>query len=83
KFMEDALKNQPAIPFRVPPGLRLVRVDPATGRPPRAGARGAILEAFLPGTVPTRRGQVLDGSGDRVQPVGGQPAPGRKLRDLY
>jgi penicillin-binding protein 1A len=83
KFMEDALKNQPAIPFRVPPGLRLVRVDPATGRPPRAGARGAILEAFLPGTVPTRRGQVLDGSGARVQPVGGQPAPGRKLRDLY
>ena len=26
-FMEDALKNQPAVPFRVPPGLQLVRVD--------------------------------------------------------
>jgi penicillin-binding protein 1A len=87
KFMEEALKNQPAIPFRVPPGLQLVRIDPATGRPARAGTRRAILEAFLPGTVPTRRGRVLDGSGGgsggAVQPAGGVAPPARKLRDLY
>ena len=84
KFMEEALKDQPAIPFRVPPGLQLVRIDPATGRPPRAGTRRAILEAFLPGTVPTRRGRVLDGSGGTAaQPAGDVAAPGRKLRDLY
>ena len=28
-FMEAALSNTPAVPFRVPPGLELVRVDPA------------------------------------------------------
>lgn len=81
KFMEDALKDQPAIPFRVPPGLQLVRVDPGTGRPPRPGVRRSILEAFLPGTVPTRRGPVLDGSGGRLER--GIAAPSRKLRDLY
>mgnify|MGYP003640576152 FL=1 len=83
KFMEEALKDQPAIPFRVPPGLQLVRVDPGTGRPPRAGARNAILEAFLPGTVPNRRGPVLDGSGGGTQPENGVAAPTGKLRDLY
>lgn len=83
KFMEEALKNQPAIPFRVPPGLQLVRIDLATGRPARAGTRRAILEAFLPGTVPTRRGRVLDGSGGTVQPASGVASPARKLRDLY
>jgi penicillin-binding protein 1A len=87
KFMEEALKNQPAIPFRVPPGLQLVRIDLVTGRPARAGTRRAILEAFLPGTVPTRRGRVLDGSGGgrggTVQPTSGVASPARKLRDLY
>jgi penicillin-binding protein 1A len=82
-FMEQALKDQPAIPFRVPPGLQLVRVDPGTGRPPRAGTRRSILEAFLPGTVPTRRGPILDGSGGRGQLDSGVAAPSRKLRGLY
>ena len=31
QFMEAALEDQPATPFRVPPGVRLVRVDAATG----------------------------------------------------
>ena len=54
--MEAALQNKPAIPFRVPPGLQLVRVDSRTGKPVRKGSRGVILEAFLPGTAPTSRG---------------------------
>lgn len=83
KFMEEALKDQPAIPFRVPPGLQLVRVDPGTGRPPSPGARSSILEAFLPGTVPNRRGPVLDGSGGGRQQESGVAAPTRNLRDLY
>jgi penicillin-binding protein 1A len=83
KFMEEALKDQPAIPFRVPPGLQLVRVDPGTGRPPGPGTRNSILEAFLPGTVPNRRGPVLDGSGGGPQLESDVAAPTRKLRDLY
>jgi len=83
KFMEQALKDQPAIPFRVPPGLQLVRVDPGTGRPPGAGTRRSILEAFLPGTAPTRRGSILDGSGGGRQTGAGVARPGRKLRGLY
>ncbi|MGZ0245955.1 MAG: hypothetical protein ACKVH1_08305, partial [Alphaproteobacteria bacterium] len=67
--------------------LQLVRVAPATGRPARPGTRRTILEAFLPGTVPTRRGRVLDGSGGggggTMQPASGVASPARKLRDLY
>lgn len=61
-FMKEALDNQPAVPFRIPPGIRLVRVDPNTGRPAGAGDKSAILEAFLPGSEPTGRETVLDGA---------------------
>lgn len=46
-FMAAALKNAPAIPFRIPPGIKLVRVDAMTGLP-AAGGSGphVILEAF-------------------------------------
>jgi len=60
-FMAAALKNKPAIPFRIPPGIRLVRIDAATGRLARAGDQNVILEAFKKGTVPTGREQVLEG----------------------
>ena len=39
EFMTDALKDEPAIDFRIPPGVRLVRVNPATGRWPGRRAR--------------------------------------------
>jgi penicillin-binding protein 1A len=51
-FMKDALATAPSIPFRIPPGVRLVRVDASTGRLARATSAGVILEAFKPGTVP-------------------------------
>jgi penicillin-binding protein 1A len=49
-FMAAALRDKPATPFRVPPGIKLVRVDARTGM--RAGGEGGILEAFKPGTAP-------------------------------
>ena len=82
-FMEDALKNQPAVPFRVPPGLQLVRVDSRTGKPARSGSRGVILEAFLPGTVPAGDGRILDGSQGASQRGTDASTPTRKLRGLY
>jgi penicillin-binding protein 1A len=51
-FMTEALAEAPIVPFRVPPGVRLVRVDPATGQLASAGDRGAIFEAYRPGTEP-------------------------------
>jgi len=64
EFMRDALLDKPAIPFRIPPGIRLVRVDAATGRLAQPGDKRIILEAFKPGTVPKGQMQVLDGSED-------------------
>ena len=63
-FMEAALKDQPAIPFRTPPGIRLVRVDAKTGLPARPGDDDVILEAFKEGTVPSAdNASVIEGQG--------------------
>lgn len=45
-FMAAALKDQPGVPFRVPSGIRLVRVNAKTGRPAGPGDGNVILEAF-------------------------------------
>jgi penicillin-binding protein 1A len=50
-FMAAALKDKPDVKFRVPPQMKLVRVNRATGL--RVGpGEDAILEAFKPGTGP-------------------------------
>ncbi len=72
-FMTAALADQPAIPFRVPNGVRLVRVNAATGLLARPDDENVILEAFRPGTEPTEVGPVLDGSGTTIA-TGGVPA---------
>ncbi len=64
EFMGHALFDKPSTPFRIPPGIRLVRVDAGTGRLARPGDRRIILEAFKPGTIPKGQTQVLDGSED-------------------
>jgi penicillin-binding protein 1A len=53
EIMSKALADKPATPFRVPPGVRLVRVDADTGLLPGPDTRSVILEAFMPGTEPT------------------------------
>ena len=53
QFMEEALSNQVVPPFRIPEGVRLVRVNPNTGLLAQAG-EGGIWEAFAPGTEPSR-----------------------------
>ena len=45
-FMADALEAEAGIPFRVPSGVRLVRVNAKTGRPASSGDSNVILEAF-------------------------------------
>lgn len=45
-FMAAALEDKAAIPFRIPSGIRLVRVNAKTGRPASASDSNVILEAF-------------------------------------
>ncbi len=61
-FVKGSLEDKPNIPFRIPPGIRLVRVNSVTGQPARPGDKRVILEAFKPGTIPSGRQEVLDGS---------------------
>jgi penicillin-binding protein 1A len=58
-FMGAALKNQPPIPFRIPSGIELVRVNATTGQLARPGDRTVIYEAFKTGTVPTGEGPAV------------------------
>ncbi|WP_315838085.1 penicillin-binding protein 1A [Bradyrhizobium prioriisuperbiae] len=51
-FMKLALAGKPAIPFHVPAGIRLIRVDSKSGMRAGPGDK-AILEAFKPGTAPS------------------------------
>ncbi|MBI4184693.1 MAG: penicillin-binding protein 1A [Proteobacteria bacterium] len=60
-FMARALADQPGIPFRIPPGVRLVRVDAESGLPAQPGDRNVLLEAFRPGTEPEGEVAVIDG----------------------
>lgn len=61
-FMGEALEGQDVPPFRVPPGVSLVRVDPATGALAAPGG-ASILEAFRPGTEPASTIADLQGLG--------------------
>jgi penicillin-binding protein 1A len=51
-FLKAALADKPPIPFNVPPGIKLIRVDAKTGMRAPPGDPKVILEAFKPGTAP-------------------------------
>ena len=70
-FLKVALADKPPIPFRVPPGIKLVRVDAKTGMRARPGDPRVILEAFKPGTAPP----------DSYSIVGTETANGKPLPD--
>ncbi len=83
EFMSRALANKPGLPFRIPPGVRLVSIDAETGQLPDAGTRTTILEAFRPGTepgmvVPERRELTLSGLSSRQE---GDREPGLPVID--
>ena len=68
EFLKVALADKPAAPFRVPPGIKLVRVDLKSGTRAGPGTERAILEAFKPGTAPPDSYSVV---GDGVADGGG------------
>lgn len=47
-FMKQALANQPDIPFRIPAGIKLVRINHDTGRPAQPSDKSVITEALKP-----------------------------------
>ena len=51
------------MPFRVPPGIRFVRVERETGALPGPVSDDVIVEAFLPGTEPTQRAALGESDG--------------------
>ena len=51
-FMKVALAEKPAVPFRVPAGIKLIRIDAKSGMRAAPGDQRVILEAFKPGTAP-------------------------------
>ena len=62
-FLKVALADKPPIPFRVPPGIKLIRVDAKTGMRAGPGDTKVILEAFKPGTAPPDNYSVIGSDG--------------------
>lgn len=52
EFLKNALVDTPPAPFRVPPGIKFVRVDLKTGLRASADDTNTILEAFKPDEEP-------------------------------
>ena len=50
--MAAFLADKPATPFRIPPDIKLVRVDAKTGLRATRASEKVILEAFKPGNEP-------------------------------
>jgi penicillin-binding protein 1A len=78
EFMARALADRPVKDFAAPPGIEVVRVDPATGLLPPPGGEG-VEEVFVAGTGPketsvtpedaSRADQLLFGSGGSTPPA--------------
>jgi penicillin-binding protein 1A len=72
-FFKMALADKAAVPFRVPPGIKLIRIDGKSGTRIAAGSPGGLLEAYKPGTAPADNYSVV-GYQDGFDPQqGGQP----------
>ena len=75
-FMKVALADKPAVPFRVPPGIKLIRVDLKTGQRAGPDSQKVILEAFKPGTAPPDNNSVVGyGNGGDTRFFGNGPPP--------
>lgn len=64
-FMQEALKNQADIPFRIPTGIKLVRVNHDTGRPATPQDKAIITEALKPDFDFDNKNQRVIGSQDK------------------
>jgi penicillin-binding protein 1A len=79
-FMKVALADKPAVPFRVPAGIKLIRIDPKTGMRAAPGDQRIILEAFKPGTAPPDNYSVIGVTDADGRPLGVSPEADRAVR---
>lgn len=64
-FMKEALAGQPDIPFRIPNGIKLVRVNYNTGKPAMPGDKTVIVEALTPDfDFDNSKQRIIDGGSD-------------------
>jgi penicillin-binding protein 1A len=88
-FMQSALKGVPPKPFRMPPGVRLVRVDLKTGQATTVRDKSSILEAFkvYDSLTPSKENIKSEGlldqeSGDDLQ-IPLEPPPAEEAEGIY
>ncbi|MFL6798496.1 MAG: penicillin-binding protein 1A [Xanthobacteraceae bacterium] len=79
-FMKVALADKPAVPFRVPAGIKLIRIDPKTGMRAGPGDQRVILEAFKPGTAPPDNYSVIGVTDAEGRPLGVSSEADRAVR---
>jgi penicillin-binding protein 1A len=79
-FMKVALADKPAVPFRVPAGIKLIRIDPKSGMRAGPGDQRVILEAFKPGTAPPDNYSVVGVTDAEGRPLGVSPEAERAVR---
>ncbi len=84
-FMKLALADKPPTPFKVPAGIKLIRVDAKTGVRAGPGNGNTILEAFKPGTAPPEYSPPVgvadaDGRAPQASQSGQQPDGGFFIR---
>ena len=65
-FMQDALKDVPDSSFRIPEGIKLVRVNPNTGKPSAPGDSTVIIEALKPDFEFNNRQRVIGDEDDNI-----------------
>jgi penicillin-binding protein 1A len=79
-FLKVTLADKPPIPFSVPPGIKLIRVEAKTGMRAGPGDTKVILEAFKPGTAPPDSYSVIGAETANGVPTAGSPDGGNVVR---
>jgi penicillin-binding protein 1A len=79
-FLKVALADKPPIPFRVPPGIKLIRVEAKSGMRAGPGDTKVILEAFKPGTAPPDSYSVIGAESASSGPMQVSPDADRAVR---
>lgn len=72
KFMQEALKDVPPMPFRTPPGIKNIRINAHTGARAQAGDKDVIWEAFVEGNEPGDESVTIDGQEPSFTPAATQ-----------